>query len=455
MHEGRIELCIDGGIAPFQIVQQNKEGMGSLTVHGRWRSPDNRGTVQLRIAREDDGTAVSTSTGWQRAYKQDSISWEHRFDSVPVGGLYRLEARLLIDPTASEWSPYGNVIHHFGVGDIWVIAGQSNAAGCGRGPVFDPPELGVHILRNDGTWDIAAHPLRLNPGHSPYLRFARDLKTALHYPIGIIQIAVGATSLSAWNPVENPDAHLYRSLIQHVKLVGGHVRGMLWYQGESDSDPALAPTYERRFSDFVRRLRSDLATPDLPVIIAQLNRYAGSASVEDQRGYSIVREAQRQAVNLGHVAVLPTLDLPLSDHFGHNNPDSNLILGRRKARAALALAYGRAITWQAPDVREAFLSNGRKTIELSFDNVVGHLAFVGPGEGDFVVEDTEGFIPVQAVSCSACDRVQLELERPTVGQTLVHGAFGTNPPSHIRDVEENMPILGFYGLVATPGAEDS
>ncbi|HCQ00632.1 MAG TPA: hypothetical protein DIT99_08015, partial [Candidatus Latescibacteria bacterium] len=83
-----------------------------------------------------------------------------------------------------------------GVGDLWIIAGQSNAAGYGRGPALDPPELGIHILKNEEVWDVAAQPLndttrsthpnleQANPGHAPYLRFARDLKSALGYPIG-------------------------------------------------------------------------------------------------------------------------------------------------------------------------------------------------------------------------------------------------------------------------------
>jgi sialate O-acetylesterase len=362
-----IGVRIDGDLAPFRIIQQDEAGTDTLRVHGRWGSPEKSGTIQLRIVRETDSMVV---VPWQSAGRQDAETWQHVLGDVPAGGLYRLESRLFVDPAAPEWGFHGDVVHHIGVGDLWIIGGQSNAAGYGRGPVPDPPELGIHLLGNDETWDIAAHPLNdttgsthpnletANPAHSPYLRFARELRAALGYPIGLVQTALGGSPLSAWNPEENPDAPLYQNLIHSVNLAGGRVRGIVWYQGESDCSPALAATYERRFAEFIQRLRHDLDMPHLPVIIAQLNRYTAAMSVEDHRGWSLLREAQRQAVKLGHVTVVPTLDLALSDAI-HTSADGNLILGSRKARAALALVYGRRVLSRAPAPTGAVLAKVR------------------------------------------------------------------------------------------------
>ncbi|MBI4552893.1 MAG: hypothetical protein HY710_11570 [Candidatus Latescibacteria bacterium] len=460
MSDEFVGVRVDGGTAPFQVVQQDTSGMGRMAFRGRWRHAENRGAVQLRLVREADGAVVSPATNWQAAREQDGTAWAHTFDRVPAGGLYRLETRLMLDPNGAEWSPHGNTVHHLGVGDLWIIAGQSNAAGYGRGPTFDPPELGVHILKNDETWDIAAHPLndttrsshpnleQANPSHSPYLRFAKDLHAALGYPIALVQTALGGSPLSAWNPEENPDAPLYKNLMHCVTLAGGRVRGMVWYQGESDCGPQLAPTYEHRFEQFIRRLRRDLDAPTLPVIVAQLNRYTGQQDLDGERGWSIIREAQRRAVALGHVAVVPTLDLPISDLI-HTSSDGNLLLGLRKARAALAVAYGRPVDWQAPEVTTGQLMDGGNAIELSFTGVSNRLAFLGPGEKDFVVEDAAGFVPIKAASCPGRDRVRLELAHPAVRPVSVHGAFGAFPPATLRDAETNEPMLGFYGLEVT------
>ena len=51
------------------------------------------------------------------------------------------------------------MVHNIGVGDVFIAAGQSNAAGRAKNPVEDPPELGVHLLRPSGRWDLATHPM--------------------------------------------------------------------------------------------------------------------------------------------------------------------------------------------------------------------------------------------------------------------------------------------------------
>jgi hypothetical protein len=448
---------IDAGLQPFQIVQQEERGTGPVTVSGRWGHAEQRGTVQLRVVAEADGAPVCA---WQPARRQAAAGWEHTFDAVPAGGLYRLESRLVVDPNAPEWGVHGDTVHHFGVGDLWIIAGQSNAAGYGRGPVHDPPELGVHLLRNDERWDIAAHPLNdttgsthpnleaANPGHSPYLCFARELRDALGHPIGLIQTALGGSALPAWNPAETADAPLYHNLIHCASLAGGRVRGMVWYQGESDCNLTAAATYEQRFAGFIDRLRADLRDPQLPVLIAQLNRYTAPLGADDHRAWSIVREAQRQAVKLGHIAVVPTLDLPLSDAI-HTSADGNMTLGRRTARAALALVHGRGGDARAPEIVGAVLSPDGGTVDLSVAHVPNRLAFLGPGEHDFTVEDAGGVVTVRAATTPTRDRVRLELERPAAGEVRVHGGYGANPSCHLRDAEENTPVLGFYGLPVT------
>ena len=445
---------IDRGPRPFQILQQDASGSAAIRLVGRWQRHSEREMVQARIKREEDQSVV---VGWESAQLQSGDAWEHVFESVPAGGLYRIETRGVLHGTHPEWGSGGDVIHHVGVGDLWVIAGQSNAAGYGRGPIVDPPELGVHVLKNNETWDVAAHPLNdatgsshpnaeiANPGHSPYLSFARILRASLGYPIGLIQTSLGNSRLSQWNPVENPAALLYQNLLHCVRLAGGRVGGMLWYQGESDTNSDLAKSYELRFAQFVGRLRSDLNAPSLPIIVAQLNRYTGLQSAEEHRGWSQVREAQRNARNLPHVAVVPTLDLPLSDDC-HTSPAGNLLLGQRKAAAALSMVGGKRPMPPIPDVVEAVLAIDSRSVELRFVAVASRLQFLAPGETDFAVEDEKGFAIVQRAQCIAPDRVRLELDRAVSANVKIHGGFGANPTASLRDFETNVPFLAFYGL---------
>jgi hypothetical protein len=251
--------------------------------------------------------------------------------------------------------------HFLCVGDIWVVAGQSNATGYGRAPAGDGPEWGLHMLRQDGRWALASHPLHdgtglrfpdiretYNAGHSPYLHFARLLARALKHPVGLIPAALGGSPLEAWDPERGP---LFKSLLAMVARAGGKVRGIAWCQGESDAEPGRAESYLDRFLACVDGWRAALGDPDLPVLTVQSARYRSRRPGEEDREWSQVREAQRMAPTLrGGLAVVPALDLPLDDTI-HFSSGGNLVLADRLARAALATAYGRDLEYRAPSSR--------------------------------------------------------------------------------------------------------
>ena len=177
--------------------------------------------------------------------------------------------------------------HFLGVGDLWVIAGQSNSAGYGRGPYQDPAELGVHLFRNSERWTLAAHPMNestdtrhpvnreaANPGHSPYLQFGRVLKKVAR-PTRVgpwCRTALGGSPLTRWNPTEPGPADLFDNMVRCVTKVGGKIRGIVWYQGESDAGTGrrrhhlCAAVSGKRWGAW----REALADPELPVLTVQV-----------------------------------------------------------------------------------------------------------------------------------------------------------------------------------------
>jgi hypothetical protein len=358
----------------------------------------------------------------------------------------------------------GDMRHCIGVGDVWVIAGQSNSAGYGRGAYYDPAELGVHLFRNSGWWALATHPMNdssdtlhavnresANPAHSPYLHFGRVLKQALGHPIGLVQTALGGSPLSRWNPTEHgnaADADLYSNMLACVQQAGGGVKGVLWYQGESDANDEMAGTYQARFIAAVQAWRAALGQPSLPVITVQLNRVYSSIGDAERsaRGWSVVREAQRQTPHaLGNVAVVPALDLPLSDLI-HTSPAGNMLLGERMARAALGAAYGRAGSYLAPEVRAAVHEDAGRTVRLHFANVTSRIDSIDQTANGFVVEDARGNVAINSVAYPGDATITLALARPLGDDAVVHGAYGCNPPTAPVDMDRVLPMLGFFGV---------
>jgi len=225
-----------------------------------------------------------------------------------------------------------------------------------------------------------------------------------------------------------------------VARVGGRVAGMLWYQGESDCNPELAPTYAERFTRFVSAVREAVDRPDLPVLTAQLNRVAGNYDPLENKLWGVMRETQRQLARaLPNVAVVPTLDLTLSDTI-HNSARGNITLGGRFARSALAMAYGHDGNHRAPDLARAEFQD-HTSIALEFDNVRQPLVAHQYPIPEFIVEDDEGEVPLEEVSVMDA-RVILKLSRETKGSVRVHGALSPNPAISLKD-DNDCPILGF------------
>lgn len=460
MSDDQVGAILTAGPSDWQIIQQDGRGLGQIHLEGRWVC-DEPGTVEARLVREDTGAPVTAALDWQPAETFPDGHWHVTLADIPAGGLYRLETHFKADSNpATEWALRGDLRHFLGVGDLWVIAGQSNSAGYGRGPYGDPPELGVHVFRNSEQWALATQPLNEstdtahpvnreggNPGHSPYLHFGRLLQNTLGHPIGLVQTSLGGSPLSMWLPDASGDATLFDNMVHCVRQVGGRVRGILWYQGESDcGGDRAAATYADRFIQAVGAWRQAFGIPGLPVITVQLNRFYGPFNDGDHRRWTQVRDAQRQVPHrLAGIAVVPTFDLTLTDGI-HTSPAGNRVLADRMAAAALGAVCGRPVAHQAPDVQSATLIDHGATVQLAFAHVTSRMECIAPAADAFRIEDDSGELPITAVAYPQDATVHLALGRPLVGHGVVHGAWGANPAAVPMDMVRVMPMLGFYGV---------
>jgi len=452
----------------WEIIQQ-AVGIGTLELSGTWEAETAEWLgpliVYVRVVNENNGCdAIS----WMPCEMGSDNSWRVSLN-VPAGGLYRIETCLQHDRNVplGIGAMRGDMVHHIGVGDLWIIAGQSNAAGYGRGTVEDSPVLGVHLLRNSGFWDLATHPFNdstatihevntewNNPAHSPWLHFGKLLKNELGYPVGFIQTALGGSSLRAWNPDE--EGHLYRNMIDIVQKSGGKAAGILWNQGSSDCYPEGADTYLERFTKVVHAWREDLKCEELPIISVQLNRYTNIYEDKEHhdRQWGKVREAQRQAaVSIPSVYIIPSMDCPMSDDI-HNSPVGNLMIGSRAANLALQRVYGVNVHATPPNIEAAVYEKDQKAagspfVRLSFQHVAERLYAINPQAELFSVEDDAGKIDLEGWRISSRHEVKLTLSRIPVGKIRVHGAYQTNPVSQMLvDTGTYLPMLAFYNVEA-------
>ena len=402
-------VFIENGPQDWQIIQRH-DGKADIPLSGVWDVPDNWDAknygILVRIVDENTNRPV---INWQMADTtfdagEKSGTWKHILRDVPQGGLYRLETK--VDGGDWTWGVRGDMRHHLGVGDIWVIIGQSNAAGYGKDHVEDAPQLGVHLLRHRGKWDMATHPFNestdtvylanreaSNPGVCPYLNFGKMLKRHLNIPIGLIPASQGGSPICDWLTSKN--GYLYRNMQKYLNDCNNDFAGWLWYQGCTDAQYNRAPLeYCDDFTELVGQLRKDYGHK--PVLTTQLNKvttnYELQGSTYERNTFGVLREQQRRAAHtIPDTYVVPSYDLTMSDEI-HNDAASSLVIGQRLAEVALHAVYGLpgfAHSF-APDVASIRKIASNQT-ELTFDHCECLYAIKVPTHMmPFICEDKAG-----------------------------------------------------------------
>lgn len=460
-------VIIESGASDWQIFQQNGNGTADIVLSGHYvecrvlpKFPvtvvkDGRGpqSLQVRVVREMDGSVV---IDWIPARLLEKEKWKITLCSVPAGGLYRIETCLFYSSWDVRMCTRGDMRHHLGVGDVFLIAGQSNAAGRSKAPVCDEPHPAVHVMRPNGRWDMASHPLgettdmlladnfeNHNPGHSPWLHFAKILQREQGYPIGLVPSACGGTPLSWW--MDREQGNLLDCAAQLVRMAGGAVRAVLWSQGEGDAGEE-AVSYDKRLKTFLEMARCVLGNEKLPFLIVQTNRCMTDGGIKQDRGYGMVRQAQLSLMNSGkNVWLIPSADLPVSDAM-HNRSVFDMVIGERCAACVLTEIYGKWKKWKAPVVKKAVVKE--RQLILFFEGVTQWLETgdVGPKLLPVEAEDEAGFLRTVSYRVVDSDKLMLTMNRKAGRGTKVHGAWRSFPGAVIPSDAGGLPMYSFYGL---------
>lgn len=255
--------------------------------------------------------------------------------------------------------------------DVILLAGQSNAEGCGRGEVDRPYEPTPRILEIRGVkhphyqnidgvdqlvdveneFQVGVADLKWGGCGCLALYFAREYVNAGLLKEGrkllIVYAPVGGTGFARgqWNM----EGNLYKRMIEMTNdALGLHkdnkLVALLWHQGESDSFPfasdgdekfkKMEDRYYNYLSAFVSSVRERYEAPELPFIAAKFVNdewYKANKAGAD----AVYAATERVVKACGNAAFLETADLSSNDkatgngdtiHFCH---ESLRILGER------------------------------------------------------------------------------------------------------------------------------
>jgi sialate O-acetylesterase len=392
----------------------------------------------------DAGAAVDIELDGHRvnAAADEKGAWRANLPAMKAGGPFELKV-----------SSAGNTrtLRDIWVGEVWLCSGQSNMAHpmseCENAKedaaASDYPQLRTFRVREavgDEPWDDApgASWTACSPGTAgAFSAFAYYVGRKLHketkVPVGLVVCAWGGSSVSAWMSraaLNQPairrqvphDVFGWREPTRPNKLYCGMlhglapfaVRGVVWYQGETDAElPYNAYLYRDFLPAMIADWRSLWGEPQLPFYLVQL-------PVLKTRDWTVLRESQDRASRLPHAGMITTIDIsrPMSLH-----PLNKHESGERMADLLLAEQYGQARPAYGPRYVKHAIDGQAVRIELE------RAAGLSTSDGE----------PPRGFSIAGDDRKFVDAEGKLDGATIVVSSASVPKPVAVRYSWSNEP----------------
>ncbi len=310
------------------VFQRGNANTASVLVTGL--APPTTITVEARFVplALDQGQP----TGWiPLSFRGDTKAFQ---DNVTVSaGWYRLDVRAKNGSTVLNLTSVNRV----GVGEVFIIAGQSNAVGgFERPPGAVDDRVSCLDFRQDEL-DEQLLPLRfshvsygsnIGPSQPPHIwgMLGDALVQRLNVPVLFLGAATAGTSSDQWrqaatgNNVLYGKPYPYRQLgvvLQHYVARTG-MRAVLWHQGEGDIGSSNN-TYFNNLQYVIQKSRQQSEFGGLPWVISRVSYTQG------QTNPNVIAAQNRLITDVPNVYAGPTTD----DLIGSDNRlDDNVHLGR-------------------------------------------------------------------------------------------------------------------------------
>ncbi|MCA5004742.1 sialate O-acetylesterase [Sphingobacterium bovistauri] len=331
------------------------------------------------------GEKVTIKTSWdKKTYRTNastSGNWKIELITPKAGGPYAIEI------LAGDKIVLQNVL----IGEVWLCSGQSNMEMPLKGYPGQPieestdaiiesknknirfytvprnPSLKLQENSKPSDWKISNPENSANFSATAYF-FAKRLHQILEVPVGVILCAYGGSNIETWmhqewlkevsnleipseeNGLKNKNripTMLFNGMVNPI--VGFGLKGILWYQGESNYE--IAESYERLFTGMVQSYRKLWNDDQLPFYYAQIAPFDYASlppyHKEDKFNSAFIRDAQRKSLDtLMHSGMVVTLDIGEEECI---HPSKKSEVGDRFAMLALQNSYFlKGINGQSP-----------------------------------------------------------------------------------------------------------
>ncbi|HNR18117.1 MAG TPA: sialate O-acetylesterase [Chitinophagaceae bacterium] len=369
---------------------------------------------------DNPGTKILVKGSWGKTASATTDAkgyWKVKVQTPVAGGPYSIQVK------GSKEVNLRNVL----IGEVWFCSGQSNmempVKGYANQPVIGSNET---ILNSDndkirflqtprsvsltplydvkGEWKAASPATTGNFSATAYY-FAKKIQAVLGVPVGIIQSAWGASAIESWMDAQTlspfnkaiPDTLpktepqklptlMYNSMLH--PYIGYTIKGVLWYQGESNRENAHE--YRSLFASLITSWRKQWQQGDFPFYFAQIAPFEPG-----KWNAAFLREAQLKTMQtVSNTGMAVTMDI------GEQNvihPSQKEAVGIRLAYWALVKDYDvKGIAFSGPIYQKMEIKPEGK-VWLTFNHCDQGLTSFGKPLADFeIAGEDKVFYPAEA-----------------------------------------------------------
>lgn len=232
---------------------------------------------------------------------------------------------------------------------------------------------------------------------------------------------------------QNQPTMLYNAMI--APLVPYALKGVIWYQGESNAERAYQ--YRTLFPALIQDWRTQFKQPELPFLFVQLASFGPQQDQPADYAWSELREAQLMTLAQPRTGMAVALDLgnPKDIH-----PLNKQDVGHRLALEARRVAYDDKAVISTGPVYKSMAVEGNR-IRLQFDKV---------GDG-LVLKDGSGPY-LKGFAIAGADRKFVWAQGKLEGNTLVLSSDQVPQPVAVRYAWGNSPFVNLYNKENLPAS---
>jgi len=354
-----------------------------------WSSPGEKVTITL------DKNTATTRSG------KDG-KWKVSLPAMNYGGPFKMSVK----------GKNTQTIENIMIGEIWLCSGQSNMGFRvveGKNAKEEITAANYPLIRlftvkrkmakeplteiEGGEW-LECSPATVGNFSAVGYFFGRNLFEHLKVPVGLINSSWGGTNVETWTSpdmaAKDPDMStkldklksvdlssavnpngtkigpnnyptlLYNGMINPLVPYG--IKGVIWYQGESNA--SNAQQYKKRFPNMIIDWRTHWNQGNFTFLFVQLANYMNPVTEPAEASWAELREAQTQTLALENTGMATIIDVGDSANI---HPTDKQTVGYRLSLAARKVAYGEDLVYSGPTYHDMRIDGNR--INITFDQV--------------------------------------------------------------------------------------